>query len=427
MRQFTLLFVITSCGHLTLTAEDWPHWRGPGRSDVSSESSGWDEGNWNGLKPSWKIQVAEGSSSPLVIGDRLVTLGWRDGNDILSCHNAKTGVELWQQSYSAPRYGRKATGDQGLFSGPTSTPEFDAKTGLLFTLSADGDLRAWDLSKNGTLVWKLNLYEKYDVPRRPKVGRSGLRDYGYTTAPLTLGNELIVEVGATQGTLIAFDLKTGKERWRSAKTSPPGHTGGPTPITVDGVPCVAVHSFDGLLVVRTDAEHAGETVAEVPWITAYANNVASATVHNNSIIITSSYTQHRISRYDISLKGGAKKIWERKEASKVCSPIIVDGHVYWSWRKTHCLKFDNGKTVWNGGAIGDPGSLIATADQRLILWTNRGDLKLIEGVQHSPKEYRELASIHKLGKDDAWPHAVFANGRLYCKDRSGILICFELI
>ena len=46
--------------------------------------------------------------------------------------------KLQAQEYDSPRFGRLAEGDQGLYSGPTSTPEFDAASGLLFTLSCDG-------------------------------------------------------------------------------------------------------------------------------------------------------------------------------------------------------------------------------------------------------------------------------------------------
>ena len=121
---------------------------------------------------------------------------------------------IWSQSYACPRYGRYAEGDQAFYSGPTATPVLDADSGLLYTLSSAGDLRCWDTDKQGRLVWAVNLYEKYKAGRRPDAG-GGLRDYGYTTAPLVREDTLLVAVGGQAGLLIGLDKRTGEQRWRS--------------------------------------------------------------------------------------------------------------------------------------------------------------------------------------------------------------------
>ena len=193
----------------------------------------------------------------------------------------------------------------------------------LYTLGSDGQVHAWDVSgtkpKN---VWKMNLYDRYQAPRRPKVGRSGRRDYGYTSSPLVVRHMLIIEVGASSGNLIGFDKKTGNELWRSQATDPAGHNGGPVPITVEGIPCLAVHHFNGLLVARIDRGHEGETVAEYPWRTNFGNNITTVAVDGNSVLLTSGYNQARIARLDISLRG-ATRVWEQREVSKVCSPWCI--------------------------------------------------------------------------------------------------------
>jgi outer membrane protein assembly factor BamB len=194
---------------------------------------------------------------------------------------------------------------------------------------------------------------------------------------------------------------------------------------VEGVPCVAVHNFDGLLVVRSDGEHAGETVATYPWETSFANNVASPVVHDDSVILTSEYNQHRIARLRVRL-GGVETIWERDEASKICSPVVSGGYVYWSWQRMVCLDLETGETVWKGGYFGDAGSCVATADDRIVVWSGRGDLTLVDSAKLSPDAYREIASMKRLGRDDAWPHVAISDGRILCKDRTGRLVCFEI-
>src|SRR5947208_16280565 len=132
-----LLLSLASALALTLSAfaADWPHWRGPDRNGITDESSGWTGEQWLADKPAWTATVGEGASSPIVVGERVFTLGWEDGNDTLRCLSAKDGKLVWSQSYKCPRYGRFHMGDEGLYSGPSSTPEFDPATGFLYTLS----------------------------------------------------------------------------------------------------------------------------------------------------------------------------------------------------------------------------------------------------------------------------------------------------
>jgi len=120
------------CGNLSI-AEDWPHWRGISRNGITQEDSGWDNGSWKTLDVAWKHAIGEGATSPIVVKGWLYTVGWRDGQDSLLCLNSTTGNLIWSKSYQAPKHGRYAVGDQGLYSGPTSTPEYDLATGMLYT------------------------------------------------------------------------------------------------------------------------------------------------------------------------------------------------------------------------------------------------------------------------------------------------------
>src|SRR5262245_42223867 len=113
--NYALLFVLPA-----LAAPDWPSWRGPSRNDLVSEDSGWN-GAWT-IKTAWRANVGEGCTSPLLVGDRVYSAGWRGGRDYIVCLNLSDGKVDWSQSYAAPQYARHAAGDQGLYSGITSTP-----------------------------------------------------------------------------------------------------------------------------------------------------------------------------------------------------------------------------------------------------------------------------------------------------------------
>lgn len=406
-------------------AKDWSHWRGTDRNGHVDEDSGWDARAWPPRQAVWEANVGEGGSSPLVVGGRVYVMGWKEGKDHVACLDAVTGGRLWDAAYDCPAYGRRSIGDEGLYSGPTSTPEYDAETGYLYTLSCDGDLVCWSTRDEGRKIWAFNLYVRYDVARRPKHGRSGQRDYGYTTAPLVFGDWVIVEVGDDEGNLMAFSRRNGERAWVSEYAGPAGHTGGIAPMKVEGVPCVAVLTYAGLHVARLDPAHLGKTVALYAWSTDFANNVATPAVHESDVLITSAYNHNAISRVHITLSG-ATKVWEQPFASKVCSPVIDRGRVYWAWQSLCCLDFETGRQQWEGGEFGDAGSCLVTSDGRLIVWGHRGRLALVESADRSPNRYQELAKLDKIFTTDVWPHVVLADGRLYCKDRQGHLKCFSL-
>src|SRR6516165_9607940 len=158
----------------TAATADWPHWRGANRDDVSSEDSGWTKRGWPPGMPLWTANVGQGCTSPIIVSGRLYTMGWKENKDRVCCLEASSGKKLWEVSYRCPEYGRHHKGDEGAYSGPTATPEFDSKTGYLYTLSNDGDLNCLDTHKQGRRVWTTNLYATYGVPRRPEVGSGGI-------------------------------------------------------------------------------------------------------------------------------------------------------------------------------------------------------------------------------------------------------------
>jgi outer membrane protein assembly factor BamB len=409
----------------SLAAADWPHWRGPTRDGLTTEPSGWADGRWLPDKPAWTGTVGHGASSPLVVGDRLYAFGRADGHDVVSCLDARDGKPVWSAKYRGPMYGRFHAGDESLYSGPSSTPEYDPKTKLLYTLGPDGDLRCWDTATAGKEVWSLNLYDTYKAEQRPQLTRAPRRDYGYTSSPLVHGEWLLVEVGSARGTLVAFDRKTGKEVWASELKDEAGHNGGPVPMTVEGVPSVALLTQRNLAVIRLDPGREGKTVAVHPWVTDFANNVASPAVRDNFVLVTSSYNQSAICKLKVTL-AGAEELWRKKFASKVCTPVIHGGHVYFAWQRVRCLDWETGEQRWEGGSFSDPGSCVVTADDRLVVYGWNGKLALVETAKRSPKAYTELAVKDKIFGALAWPHVALAGGRLYCRDREGNLACFPV-
>ncbi len=408
-------------------AGDWPHWRGPTRDGVTAEPSRWVAGRaWLTAAPAWTASVGIGNGGALAVGGRVYVHGWEAGKDAVRCLDAADGKDVWKAEYKAPKYGRVHMGDDDFYGGPSATPEFDAGTGLLYTLGVDGGLTCWDTAAAGKKVWSLNLYDDYKAGRRPQLTRFFHRDYGYTASPLVHGDWLIVEVGSTaRGSVVAFDKRTGKEVWASALKDEAGHTGGLTPLTVEGVPCVAVLTQRNLAVIRLDPANRGKTAAVFPWVTDGDCNIPCPAARGDHVLVTSAYNQSVIVKLKITL-AGAEEVWRKKTPSKVCSPVIHGDSVYFSWHRVRCLDWETGDLRWEGGAFGEAGSCAVTADGRVVVYGHNGKLALVEGAGRSPKKYEELAVKDGIFKAFAWPHVALADGQILCRDKDGHLACFVL-
>ena len=399
------------------SAEDWPHWRGAGRNGVVAERSGWPAG-WP-PKKLWERNVGRGCASPIIVEGKLYVMGWRDG-DTLYCFDAATGREMWKQSYPCPYQGRVRTGDTGAYGGPSSTPSYDKSTGWIYTISIDGDLRCWDTRQNGRLVWRVNLYDAYKAPQRPDVG-GGRRDYGYPTSALIRGQTLLVEVGSPQGTVMAFDKKTGRRIWASQYNGPAGHTGGLMPVTVGAADCIAVLTLRDLVVMRVDKGHEGQTVATTKWQTEFACNIATPVAVGDRVLVTSAYNNKAACLYEVT-PGRLREVWRSQYFSTAGSPVIHRGRVYVIKNAIHCLDLATGRLRWRGGSFGD-GSCLATADDKIIALGN-GRIRLLEASPDTT-EYRELVRLDRLFRGTCYPHVTLSGGILCAKDRDGHLICFD--
>ena len=417
--------------YLSLPAfgDDWPQWRGPNHNDISQEKSGWPNG-WP-PKKLWSTNVGFGCTSPIIAHGQLYVMGWSGnrqgrnpiGNDIVYCFQIKTGKLLWRQSYQCLYQGRFRKGDTAQYGGPSSTPSFDTETSYLYTLSIDGDLCCWDTGQQGSPAWSINLYDKYNIPRRPQTTPRGTRDYGYTSSPLIQGNLLIIEVGDDEGTLMAFDKRDGRRKWTSSCNEPAGHNGGPVPLSVQSIPCVADLALRKLVIVRIDKGNEGQTVAEYNWTTDFANNIATPAVANNKIILTSGYNQHRTSLIDISLNG-AKQLWNSREFSGVSSPVIYKNNIYIADGSLKCLNFQSGRLNWRGGRFKHGSCIVTAGDDKIIVFGSR-TLALVEAVPSSSK-YQELCRVEEVCSDTCYPHVAFSDGIICCKDKAGNLICFSV-
>jgi outer membrane protein assembly factor BamB len=221
--RLPLLVVVTVIGLLVPTAAllrgaDWPDWRGPARTGVSSETGLPSTWSPSGQNLAWKAPYG-GRSAPVVFGDRLYlqnTAG--EGammQERLMCFHADTGKVMWEYKYNI------YTSDVPPHRIAWASPVVDPATGNVFAFSGNGTLMAF--TRDGKPLWEHSLAEEFGM---------WTTHGGRVSSPIVDGNQLIVSGlmfswGQHAGgahRFLSFDKNTGRVLWLSSPEGRPTDT-----------------------------------------------------------------------------------------------------------------------------------------------------------------------------------------------------------
>src|SRR6266850_1221311 len=198
MKMTSLLAVMASWMALAVSSapgQDWPQWRGPARDGKTEGFKAPD--TWpKELTRNWKVTVGEGVATPALVGDKLYVFARTEGAETTSCLDAATGKELWKDKYDS----LGASGPSSSFSGPRASPT--VADGKVVTLGVRGVLSCLNAA-DGKVIWRKEDFKN----ATPKF---------YTSAsPLIADGLCIAELGGDKdGGVVAYDLASGKEKWK---------------------------------------------------------------------------------------------------------------------------------------------------------------------------------------------------------------------
>lgn len=141
------------------TAQDWTQWRGPNRDGLvpaASTPSAWPES----LRRLWRVEIGEGYASPVVSRGRVFIHGRRDPEEVVTAVDLAKGEIIWQQKYAAPF--QKNQYAVSMAKGPNATPLVVGDR--LVTLGVTGVLSVWDTAK-GTQLWTKDFSKTVDTSK----------------------------------------------------------------------------------------------------------------------------------------------------------------------------------------------------------------------------------------------------------------------
>ena len=188
---------------VTLSADNWPHWRGPAMNGTSTETGlpmKWSPDE----NITWKLAMPGRSGSTPIIWKETIFLniGTADGSGDLELWalDRNTGKMLWK----GPIAGGNHIERKQNMSSPS--PVTNGET--VWVMTGVGVLKAFDFK--GKELWARDIQKDY--------GKFGL-NWGYASSPLLHGGDLYVQVLHGMKTddpsyLLRINGKTGKTVWR---------------------------------------------------------------------------------------------------------------------------------------------------------------------------------------------------------------------
>jgi outer membrane protein assembly factor BamB len=406
----------------SLAAADWPQWRGPNRDGVWNETGILPSFPARGLVLKWKVPVGMGYSSPIIKDGKLYLTDLTAEQPIVHertlCLNARTGKQIWIAQHEATAADWFFNPAQ--FRGPGATPIIH--NGRVYALSMFSVLKCLD-ARAGKVLWQHDLAAEYKLPAS-----------SLDASPLIDNGLLILSIGGKPAAgVVAFDLLTGHEVWKSLSESATWSS--PIVISAGGTRQLIVWMRESITSLNPTN---GAVFWREPTVSGGSpgfSAVSTPVLQGDRLLISGLMFQLD------QTHPAAKVLWPdtpsgtRRILSDTSTPLFRDDFIYSprSGGAFVCLEAATGLERWQTNAVtglrrGASVHFIPNASS-LFLYTDQGDLIHAE---LTPNGYRELGRTHLVDPTSplfeykfAWSAPAFANRNLFVRnDRE--LRCYSM-
>lgn len=388
-------------------AQDWTQWRGPARDgSVSGKNvpAAWPAS----LKQSWRVEIGEGYSSPVVADGRAFVHGRRDPEEIVAGISLADGKVLWQQKYEA-NFKKNQYAVQ-MAKGPNSTPLVIGNR--LFTLGVTGVLNAWDTA-SGKLLWTRDFSKAIDTSKM---------FCGTAASPLFVEGRLVVQVGSDihGGQTLALNPATGATEWEWRGLGP-GYAS-PVVIEVGGTKQIVTMTEGSI--VGIDGK-TGKELWSAPFPDEWHENITTPLWTGTHLIVSG--TRQGTHAYTLKQTGGkweATEIWKNPDiAMYMSSPVFGDGLIYGhsSKKKGQFFAIDarTGAVRWTTeGREGEHASLLLTP-QHVVFLTNNADLIV---ARRGTPAFAVERRYDDVAKAATWSMPVLLGSNILVRDATGLML-----
>lgn len=414
-------------GTSAASAADWPQWRGPNRDGVWSETGIIERFESSVIEPKWRVEISSGYSGPTVANGRVyVTDRVVEPKQVerVHCFDAATGKPIWTHTYDCPYRGVSYE------AGPRASVIIDQ--GRAYSLGTMGHFFCFDAA-TGEVLWQKDLNAKYSIQ---------MPIWGIAAAPVIEGKLIILQIGGEgKACLVAFDKKTGKEKWKALKDG----ASYSAPIVIDQAGKRVLVCYTASQVVGLNPK-TGKIYWKHPFpATKMVIGIASPVLHRNKLFVSNFFDGSMLLELN-QKKRKVKEIWHRVGPSEqetdslqsiISTPYLKGDYIYGvdSYGELRCLDLATGDRVWkNLDAV--PRARWATIHfvengDKVWMFNERGELII---AKLSPEGYHEISraklidpTTNQLGQRGGvcWSHPAFANKHVYIRNDKELL-CADL-
>jgi outer membrane protein assembly factor BamB len=396
LRSFVILLVWTSF----LPAADWTQWRGPNRSAVVPDfvaPAAWPKT----LQKKWSTTVGDGVATPALVGGKLYAFGYQDGKEIIRCLDAGTGKEIWKNEYAA----KAAGGPARNFPAARSSPA--VAEGKVVTLGVQGTLSCLDAEK-GTVVWR-------------KESTGGVPGFSTSSSPLLADGLCVVQVGGDRsGSVVAYNLADGKEKWKWAADG----TKYASPMLLN------LKDFKAVVVETTGTISAVNLAnGKKVWSTNYSTRYNASTPAIEGQVIYYAGSGQPTTAVKLEEQGEkivGKELWVNRDTSVIYnSPVVNDGLLFGLSERNEvfCVDTQTGKKLWSqrldsgdgGRGRSGYGSIVAAGP---VLFALTPAAQLV--VFKSDREGLKQVASYKVADGSTYAYPVVTSEGVYIKDRNAV-------
>ena len=390
-----LLFAVLASATSTHAEENWPAWRGPNYDGTTAEKgipTKWSETVDEETKErkieniTWICDLPEyGRNTPVVWGDVIFLTSHQGERLLLLKINKQSGKIEWTRevgqgiaSQSAP-VGKNGEGRRHqLFHTEhnLASPSCATDGEVVLVHFGNGDLAAYDF--DGNQLWKLNMQEKY--------GNFTIW-WGHANSPVLCGDYAIAVAiqdacrdlpgEPSDSYIVAFDRKTGQEKWRTLRVTEAEKEYGDsycTPIVRKLGDRTEVVVLGGEILDAYDLETGRRT-----WF--FPKFLGNRPVTGPIVIGDVVYATHgkKGPMVALKLKGSGQQseeeqaIWTNKKSTPDSSwPVVVGNRLFYITDNgiAHCIDTTNGEILWKERLEGSPFRASVMTDGKNVYFTS---------------------------------------------------------
>ena len=430
MKQFTYLLAVLFVIAGFASADEWTQWRGENREGVWTETGIIEKFEGEQIPIRWRVPISSGYSGPTVADGRVyVTDRLTKPKQVerVHCFDWETGEQLWSYTYDCV-YKIDYT------AGPRAT--VTVHDGLAYALGAMGHLHCFDAA-TGEVIWERDLNTEYNI---------NMPIWGIASAPVVEAGNLIVQIGGQPGAcLVAFDRKTGEEKWKAVDDN-----------ASYSAPIVITHAGQRILICWTGnniAALAPET-GTVHWLhpfpsTRWEIGIATPIFYENELFFTNFYEGSLLLKLPpdaLTVELGWHRVGKDERHTEalqttMTTPVRFGNYIYGvdSYGEFRCINAGNGDRIWEDlsavpTARWSTIHLIkhpASSENRVWMFNERGEL-LITELSPDGLNIISRAQLIEPTRDQlnqrggvTWAHPAFAYKHVFARNDKE-LVCASL-